>query len=272
MAKLVRQPRVEPPPRRLLEDGPRFVLTPLENNVLFLRAVQARCWIAVSHYYLMLGTHLPRDKGTPYHMELLSRALDFSAVAMVTLCCRKVFDHDARGMTGRVFASAKPTVVGEVARYWASNSGRSEEEARRVLDLLQALFDLLSRTKQQLKMADTALARRVGLLKRHADAAAAHISMGDYEFDMVDCTHVIAAMALVGAYIARFDDARGFHSPYDQVDRAALEAARHLYPDLWLRRLFDQVTVERAQALYLQAEAPEASQRIATSLLDDLQL
>ena len=93
---------------RLKRRGRPIQLDPLERVVHFLRNEFARYHGAAS-VYLFLGANAGGDGACAiegYPGAVLKHAVRFSSIGTVSLCCRKVFDHKANGLTGANFAKS----------------------------------------------------------------------------------------------------------------------------------------------------------------------
>jgi hypothetical protein len=167
----------------------------------------------------------------------------FSSIATVTLSCRKAFDHGAKGLTGSNFAKNTDKILESVAGYWSGNSGQSLQEAFAALSLLRVVFRDCAKTDSDLLKGATPFGRRVGLLKQHADRSAAHISLETYEFSILDCAHVVAALTVIGEIIRTFDGPDARTTYFDTLDEASFSAAGQLFPAIPDRRLFRDIKI-----------------------------
>lgn len=246
-----------------LRGGVRLVEKPHVQAILFLRAMNARSWLTLTHLYLEIGARRERAAPSSFHKDILASALEFSASATTSLCCRKVFDHDPKRLTGAMFVKLSRPELELVAAYWAKNSSRPASTAQHTLDILKELFTFSCRSKSQLRGASSLLARRIGLLKRHADARVAHLSIDYYEFDEWDTAHVVAALAIMGAMVAEFDSATKDH---DDFDCAAYEVAKELFPALACGRLFERESIAKLLNFYHGMSPREAADHISEHL------
>lgn len=222
---------------------------PRTSAILFLRGVGARASQILPALYTLLGSGVPLDPvKTPHWRRVQAAGLEFSSQLTVPLCCRSVFDEGNDAMTGKRFANSADATLDEVADYWAQNSGRSVQDARTALELLRSLFQRCSRQPRDLLKAPSLLERRIGLLKLHANREAAHMSLEDYLFCPTDVVHVAAAIVIVGAIIVDFD--RGESGYFDSVDEAGWQAAKQLFPELEMQRLFGHLNIHQQAAAY----------------------
>lgn len=232
--------------QRSQRSGPPLRLDPTTSAVQFLRGVSSRATLALPAFYLFLGANLQDLDACSvpgYPGLVLKHAIRFSSINTITLCCRKAFDHAAIGLTGAAFAKSSDETLCKVAEYWANSSVRSAHEANSALALLRSAFCTLSRTSSTLLAGTTTLGKRIGLLKQHANRSAAHLTLENYEFSTLDCAHVVGALTLIGEIIRSFDDANAGSRYFDELDEAALAAARSLFPQLPDIRLFGHMEV-----------------------------
>ncbi len=141
-------------------------------------------------------------------------------------------------------------MIGEHARFWAENSPHDFEEAFTTLKFLRSFFAVCSKTDTALLQANGLLQKRIGLLKQHADRAAAHLTLQDYEIEIVDLAHFTAATVMIGELIRRFDDPLLGPKYFNGVDRSSYEAARQAFPDIPTFQLFANVEIERQALIY----------------------
>ena len=194
---------------RLKPSGPPVHLNPVERAIHFLRGVSSRATVALPAFYLFLGARAGGDHSCTvdgYPGIVFKHAIEFSSVGTVSLCCRKAFGDRAKGLTGVNFAKSSDVILERVGEYWAANSNRPPEEALAALTLLRLVFADCSKANRDLLNAVAPLGRRVALLKQYADRSAAHLSLEDYEFSILDCAHVVAALTLIGEIVRSFDN------------------------------------------------------------------
>ncbi|MBI3915806.1 MAG: hypothetical protein HY322_02215 [Betaproteobacteria bacterium] len=230
-------------------------LDPLGRAIHFLRGVKSRATLALPAFYLFHGANAHRDQACAvegYPGVVLKHAIEFSASSTVALSCRKAFDHGANGLTGANFAKNSDEMLERVAEYWSTRSSRRCEEALAALHLLRSIFRDCAKTDKALLSAAAPLGRRIGLLKQYADRSAAHLSMESYEFSIMDCVHVVAALTVIGEVIRSFDDPREQPTYFDSLDEASFIAARHLFPAIPNHRLFEDMKIEMQSRLCWQ--------------------
>jgi hypothetical protein len=221
-------------------------LTEKEKAVLFLRAVQSRASLALPAFYLYMGARSgdpPECIVQGYPGAVLTHTIGFSSISTVALAASKAFQDGNSGLTGARFGASSDAVLEEIADHWTKGSGRPREHALAALFLLRSLFKKFSVKGQKLidDKANTPLGFRIGLLKEYRNEEAAHLgSMRGYEFSILDCAHVVAALALVGAIIADFDS-KELPSYFDEIDRASASAAKQLFPSMPDLRLFQNI-------------------------------
>jgi len=197
---------------------------------------------------------------------ILKHSLQFSSIGTIALSCRKAFDHATTGLTGARFSKVSDSTLTEVAEYWANNSGRPVEDAYAALYLLRSVFRDCAKNETQLLAAQAPLARRIALLKQYADHAAAHLSLDYYEFSMLDCVHVVAALTMIGEIIRSFDDSNSQPTYFDTLDEASLNAAKQLFPALPNLRLFGNLQIEMQSRLCWQFGYDKGRQMILEQL------
>ncbi len=231
--------------RKQKPSGQPFPLTDLQRMVHFLRGVGTRASMALPAFYFFIGA-TDRERSCSiegYPGVVFLHSTEFSSCSTISLCCRKVFDH-ARGMTGNSFSRLSDLTLSEIATYWSKSSGRPVDDAARALKLLRNVIRECSQSPTALLEGDgTVLGRRVALLKQHADRVAAHLSLDNYEFSLMDVAHVVAALAILGETVISFDDASRGPQFFNELDKASHDAAKALFPNLSEHRLFDGIAV-----------------------------
>lgn len=224
------------------------------RSVHFLRGVMSRASMCLTAFYYFLGAaHAREHQTTPadYPFRVAQSFLEFSNLNTLSLGCRKVFDHAAKpDLTGGNFARLSDSVLDEHARYWAARKGNALEDCQAALIFLRLFFREYARTDSDLLKASGVLHKRVGLLKQHADRAAAHLSLQEYELDILDIIHVVAALVIVGEVIRSFDDPVLSETYFNEIDAAAHEAARRTFADLPDFRLFRMMPVQQQARAY----------------------
>jgi len=242
---------------QLKSPGPPMPLDQVGQAIHFLRGVSSVATMALPAFYLFHGASTETKQVGAIHGYpgvVLKHAIKFSAVATVSLSCRKAFDHGAKGLTGGNFAKNRDKTLESVAEYWSNNSNRPFQEALAALHLLRLIFRDCAKTDTALLNFAAPLARRIGLLKQHADRSAAHLSLENYEFSILDCAHVVAALTVIGEIIRSFDGPNPEPTYFDTLDEASLIAARQLFPATPDIRLFQNMRIETESRLCWQWE------------------
>ena len=200
--------------------------------------------------YLALGARsLPQDSGRTHWQAVQAVALEQSSLQTIALACRSIFDDNRKGLTGKRIASLSDETLASVAQCWADGSGRSVEDASKALAVLKRLFKRCAQPEKVLLDRPSLLERRVGLLKYYAQRQAAHISLEDYLFDVLDLIHVAAAIVMIGAIIIDFDDPSRGASYFDSIDEGGWKAAKQVFPDLPIDRIFKSWNIQQQAAL-----------------------
>jgi hypothetical protein len=240
---------------RLKPRGAPIELDPVGRSIHFLRGVNSRAMMTLPAFYLFLGTNSNSDKPCAvkgYPGVVLKHAIRFSSLNTISLSCRKVFDHGAKGLTGANYGRNSDETLAQVAKYWSGNSKRLFEEAFAGLNLLRSIFQDCAKTATLLLGEAAPLGRRIGLLKQHADRSAAHLSLEDYEFSTLDCAHVVAALTVIGEIIRSFDGPNAEPDYFDKLDEASWDVARQLFPATSDNRLFEHMKIEMQSRLCWQ--------------------
>lgn len=233
---------------RLNRKGPPFSMDSLTHSVLFLRGAFSRAVMCLPAFYYYFGAKCAdEEKRTsedgPF---LIAQAYSkFSDLNTLTLNCRKVFDHDPKGLTGGNFAKSSDSDLRKHAEYWSEISSKNVDEAQMALIFLRALFKECTSTNSQLLQKPTLLHKRIGLLKQHADRAAAHLSLDDYALNLRDLAHVTAALVIVGEIIKCFDDPTKSETYFSNIDKLSLGAAIRIFPDMSSKQLFGSAMIEQ---------------------------
>lgn len=121
-------------------------------------------------------------------------ALEQSSLHTIALACRSIFDASNTHLGGKRIANLNDTALTSVAQYWSERPERPIEEAIKALNLLRKLFVQCAQPEKLLIDKSSLLEQRIALLKFYAYRHAAHISLEDYLFDVVDLIHVVAAV------------------------------------------------------------------------------
>ena len=225
--------------------------------------------MALPAFYLFHGAKAGGDIPCAidgYPGVVLKHAIEFSSIGTVSLCCRKAFDHGAKGLTGANFGRSSDETLQRVAEYWSTKSARSFQEAAAALDLLRSIIRDCAKTDTALFDAAAPLGRRIGLLKQYADRSAAHLSLESYEFSNLDCAHVVAALTVTGEIIRSFDDPLSQPTYFDALDDASLRAARQLFPATPDTRLFQNIRIETQSRLCWQWGPEQGRQMLLEQL------
>lgn len=236
---------IRPPPR----------LSSLEQSVQFLRGVHSRATLTLPAFYLYYGATTdgePACSIAGYPGFVLKHSLQFSSIGTVALSCRKAFDRGAKGLTGASFAKISDETLAKVAEYWSKKSKRPVEDAFAALYLLRSVFRDCAKSETHLLTASAPLGRRIALLKQYADHSAAHLSLDNYEFSILDCVHVVAALTVIGEIVRSFDDPDSQPTDFDSLDEASLSAAKQLFPAMPDLRLFGNMKIEMQSRLCWQ--------------------
>ena len=225
------------------------------NLIQFLRGVGGRATFMLPAYYALSGARVFKEKkDIPYWMRVRALNAENSCLQTISLSCRSVFDDSRKGLTGKFFALASDETLALVAEYWANMNGRQTENASRALRLLRDLFRVCAQPRKHLLSEPSLLARRVGLLKHHADRHAAHISLEPFLFNLTDLTHVVAAVTVIGAIICEFDNKNG-ETYFDMLDEASWSASQYTFPGVLPTRLFYEFNVLEQGRLYYKSDA-----------------
>lgn len=237
--------------RMISHQKPRALGVP-GSSIQFLRGVGSRASFALSSFYILIATSSDGSKRCTvpgYPGQVLQSQLHFSSRSTIALSCRKAFDH-GRGLTGAAFGRIPDSALDEHAKYW-SKHGKTYDDASSALRFLRSLFSICSKKPDALFKDGNLLGCRIGFLKQYADREAAHLSLDDYEFDIMDVAHVVAALTLIGSIISSFDDGRP-SDYFNSIDEAAFKAATELFPETPRIRLFEHMRVDMQARLSWQ--------------------
>lgn len=234
-------------------------LGPKERSIHFLRGVDSRAGFALAGFYIFIASGSEEMNTTSiegYPGAVLQSYLSHSSLNNISLACRKVFDHGVKGsLTGALFAKTKDVVLEQHAEYWSNSSGKSIEEALQALRLLRSFFRVCSKSNSELFLEESPLCKRIGFLKQYADRAASHLSLDNYEVDIVDVSHVVASLTLVAEIIRSFDRSYADASSYNDLDEASYSSAKAIFPNIIEHRLFEHINIERqARFCWLRGE------------------
>lgn len=231
---------------RLLQEGNgRVELGPEGRSIQFIRSVGARSSQILPAFYHLnaghLGDGLPANP-SDYPSRLFFSYAGDAAQSVVGLICRNVFEP-RRQWSGNDFARHKPSVREGHATFWAKHSGVPVEVTRSALALLQKVFADVAKPSIQALGSGSTLAKRAALVNLYASRSAAHISLDDYCYAQEDMAHVVAAIVIMGAIIARFDSPWLPRSYFDDLDMGSWISAKRLFPGVELERLFGSTSV-----------------------------
>lgn len=222
-------------------------------------------------FYYFLGSasaHEAAKTTDDYPFKIAQTYSEFSDLNTLTLACRKIFDHATKtDLTGANFGKLPDGVLQEHATYWSKISGESIDDCLHALTFLRRFFSEYSKTDNELLKTDGWLHKRIGLLKQHADRAAAHLSLSDYSLDILDLAHFTAAVAVVGEIVRSFDNRTLGSGYFNQVERASYEAAKRLFPQIPKFQLFGHMQVHHQARFYWKHQELESVQ----SYFDQLQ-
>jgi hypothetical protein len=244
--------------QRMIRNGPPFKLVGTGRSVQFLRGVFSRASLCLPAFYYFLGSASAHDeaKTSPdFPFKVAQTYSEFSDLNTLSLNCRKIFDHASKpDLTGANFAKSSDATLQEHAKYWSNISARSIHEALTALKFLRRFFSECSKTDTELLQADSQLQKRIGLLKQHADRAAAHLSLENYELDIKDLAHFTGACVLVGEIIRSFDSPSLGPNYFNEVDAGSYQAAKRIFPQISKFQLFANIKLEQQARIYWQFE------------------
>jgi hypothetical protein len=219
------------------------------RSIHFLRGVMSRASMSLSAFYYFLGTAQATEDAkasSDFPFRVAKSYLEFSSLNSLSLNCRKVFDHAAKpDLTGGNFGRLPDAVLEEHAHYWSEHGSNTFDDAHRALFFLREFFREYARTDNDLLKAPGRLHKRVGLLKQHADRAAAHLSLQEYELELLDIVHFVAALVIVGEVIRSFDAPSMGSDYFNNIDAASREAASRAFPSMPDFRLFGHMKVDQ---------------------------
>lgn len=224
------------------------------RSIHFLRGVMSRASLSLPAFYYFLGTaQATSDANAPgdFTSRVARSYLEFSALNSLSLSCRKVFDHARKpDLTGGNFARLPDEVLEEHALYWSERGSATFDDAHCALVFLREFFLEYARTDTELLAEHGRLHKRIGLLKQHADRAAAHLSLQEYELEVRDIVHVVAALVIVGEVIRSFDDPSTGGDYFNDLDATSHAAASRTFPSLPSFRLFGHAKIEKQARAY----------------------
>lgn len=257
--------------KKMLRTREPLKLVGAGRSVQFLRGVFSRSSMCLPAFYYFLGSASAREAAKTtddYPFKVAQTYSEFSDLNTLTLACRKIFDHATKAdLTGANFGKLPDGVLQEHAEYWSKVSGESIDDCLQALIFLRRFFSEYSKTDTDLLKTDGWLHKRIGLLKQHADRAAAHLSLEDYSLDILDLAHFTAAVAVVGEIVRSFDDQALGSDYFNQIERASYEAAKRLFPQIPKFQLFGNMQVQQQARFYWKHHELESVQ----SYFDQLQ-
>ena len=243
----------------------------VQRSIHFLRGVASRASMSLPAFYYFLGaksTVENIDHNQNYELEVARSYSGFSDLNTVSLACRKIFDHSvSNDLTGANFGKTKDNIISEHARYWSDTSERSVEECEDALLFLREVFQEYAKTDQNLLIQKGDLAKRIGLLKQHADREAAHLSLENYSLDILDIAHFTAAIVICGEIIRSFDSPLLKDDYFDELDLTSYQVAKRVFPSIKDFRLFKTMEVSKQARSYWKLRKIEK----ASKCLDQLQ-
>lgn len=240
---------------RLIRTTPPFKFTGVGLSIQFLRSVFSRASLCLPAYYYFLGAksaHTAASTSSDYPFKIAQSYSQFSDLSTLTLSCRKIFDH-AKGLTGGSFSKLPDNTLEEHAEYWSKNASQNHSDAFEALKFLRQFFKECSKTDTDLLKSISPLQNRIGLLKQHADRAAAHLTLEDYSIDIIDLTHFTAACAIIGEIIRSFDAPGSGHNYFDELDKASYQAAKRIFPNIPKFQLFTHWKMQEQSKNYWQS-------------------
>ena len=242
--------------KRMVRTGPPFKLAGTGRSVQFLRGVFSRASLCLPAFYYFLGSASARDEAktsSDYPFKIAQSYSAFSDLNTLTLSCRKLFDNASKpDLTGANFAKTSDATLTEHAEYWAKTSTHSEEDALTALLFLRRFFAECSKTDTELLQSNGLLQKRIGLLKQHANRAAAHLSLDDYSLDITDLAHFTAACTVVGEIVRSFDNHDLGPDYFNGLDTASYQAAQRVFPQIAKFQIFTSWDLEKQARLYWQ--------------------
>lgn len=211
----------------------------LHNRVIqavqYLRHASGRAAIALSAFYFYFGAVVASERSPKAsHIEIVKRqTINYASTWTIALCVRSIFDRHAKGeLSSKVLLNLNRADYDEVVRYWSERNGANAGDAGLALAFITRMLTRCGVPIGKPETCDCILTRRVALLAAYADRVAAHISLEDYEFSVLDVAHVVAATAIWAAVIHGFDNPGSSGAEYlISIDRSAHAAAIEVFPD-----------------------------------------
>jgi len=248
-----------------------FRLVGINRSVHFLRGVFSRSSMCIPAFYYFLGSasaHESAKTTDDFPFKVAQIYSEFSDLNTLTLACRKIFDHATKpDLTGANFGKLNDAVLQEHAIYWAKYSNNSVDDCLSALTFLRKFFSEYSKTDTDLLKTDGWLHKRIGLLKQHADRAAAHLSLDDYSLDIQDLAHFTASIVIVGEIVRSFDNRILGSDYFNQIEKGSYEAAKKLFPQIPNFHIFGTMQVHNQARFYWKHQEYQSVQ----SYFDQLQ-
>jgi hypothetical protein len=231
-----------------------------------LRGIEARASHVLPALYLALGAFtLPPDPTREHWQTVQAEGLEQTSLHTIALACRAIFDEDKSRLSGKRIARLSDETLASVARHWSGNS-RSEDDAIQALRFFRSLFTRCAQPRKQLTKKPSLLEPRIGLLKYYADRHAAHITEEYYEFAPLDLVHVVAAIVVIGAIIADFDNPRRGDEHFDYIDEAGWRGAKEVFPLLPINRIFSVWRIHRQATVIWREQLRDGVEYILNQL------
>ena len=256
--------------QRMIPTGPPLRLIGVDRSIQFLRGVFSRSSLCLPAFYYFLGAasaHEDAKSSKDFPFKVAQSYSEFSDLNTITLSCRKLFDHSTKpDLTGANFSKTTDDVLIQHAEYWSKKSARTAEQALTALKFLRQVFAKCSKTHTDLLQESTQLQRRIGILKQHADRAAAHLSLENYAVTIQDLVHFVGAGAIIGEIIRSFDNPSLTGSYFAQVDAASYQVAKRVFPQIAKFQLFAKMNIEMQARLYWECAGDDGIQMLLNEL------
>lgn len=222
----------------------------LTATVQSLREIGGRATHMLPALYMTLAARsAQKERDTPYWRVVQASFLEECALQAIALACRSIFDHRRTALSGNTISRLSDETIKAVATYWSKEGHVSYEDGVLALHVLKRLFAHCARHEKILLQQPSMLERRIGLLKVYANRRAAHMSLDNYLFNVVDLIHVVAAIALIGAIIVDFDMPTQAGGYFDAIDDGGWRAAQHIFPHLAMKRIFEHWDIHQQAKL-----------------------
>lgn len=249
------------------------ITEPHVRAILYLRAASARADLCHANFYLYVGATISSEaeirSWIPSH-RVRQYAIRYSAINTIALGIRSIYD-DAKNsdLNAKRVVSLSDFDLEKVVSYYG---GKGDTQPGLRLALIQRVLARGAVSINAAASSSCVLARRIALMKAYADRQAAHVSLDNYEYDVFDVAHVVAATAIVGAIIHELDDPSENGVEWlDAMDRAAYEAAAELFPALKPQpRMFDRCDLPNLFKTVIEGKITEGSEYLSTWLLSAL--